>query len=143
VGLGVRQELNVRPKFPGQPSSRSRILNNLCFIWGEDAPCREGSLNFLKTLHTRCLVSWGSNFSVGKNPSTYITKILPVDYLSMKEGNLFCFVLVFLFVLKLWDLLNRDASDRVLGVFGKLLMRRGCMGLVPWCLDLWCKSSSI
>jgi hypothetical protein len=35
-----------------------------------------------------------------------------------------CFVLVFLFS-KLWDSLNQDASDRVLDVFGKLLMRRG------------------
>jgi hypothetical protein len=32
----------------------------------------------------------------------------------MKEGSLFCFVLP----------LNWDASDRVLGVFGKLLTRR-------------------
>ncbi len=35
-------------------------------------------------------------------------------HLSMKEGSLFCFVLP----------LNWDASDRVLGVFGKLLTRR-------------------
>jgi hypothetical protein len=25
----------------------------------------------------------------------------------------------------------------------KALDEEGCMGLVPWCLDLWCKSSSI
>jgi len=39
--------------------------------------------------------------------------------LSIKEGSLFCFVL------QLWDPLNLDASDRVLGVFGKLSTRRG------------------
>jgi len=36
--------------------------------------------------------------------------------------------------------LNWDASDRVLDVFGKLWMRRGAWALVPWLLDLWCKS---
>jgi len=40
-------------------------------------------------------------------------------HLSMKEGSLFCSVL------QLQDPLNRDASDRVLGVFGKVWMRRG------------------
>jgi hypothetical protein len=47
------------------------------------------------------------------------------------------------FILKLWDPPNQDASYRVLGVFGKLLMRRGCVSLVPWCLNLRCKSSWI
>jgi hypothetical protein len=39
--------------------------------------------------------------------------------LSIKEGSLCCFVL------QLWDPRNRDASDCVLGVFGKLSTRRG------------------
>jgi hypothetical protein len=37
------------------------------------------------------------------------------------------------FVLWLWDPLNWDASDHVLGVFGKLLTRRGAWA---WFLDL-------
>jgi hypothetical protein len=32
------------------------------------------------------------------------------------------------------DPLNQDASDRVLGLFGKLLEEEGCMGLVSWCV---------
>jgi hypothetical protein len=53
--------------------------------------------------------------------------------LSMKEGSLFCNYEI------------QDASDRVLGVLSwcvwKVLDEVGCMGLVPWHLDLWCKSS--
>ncbi len=49
-----------------------------------------------------------------------------IGYLSMKEGSLFCFVV--------WDLLNQDASDHVLGVFGKLLTRRGEWA---WFHDVW------
>jgi len=50
---------------------------------------------------------------------------------SINEGRLFvCFCLY------LWDPLNQDASDRVLCLFGKLSRRRGCIGLVSWCLDL-------
>ncbi len=50
-----------------------------------------------------------------------------VGYLSMKEGNLFCFVL------QLRDPLNQNASGCVLGVFGKLwkALDEECMGLVP------------
>jgi hypothetical protein len=32
-----------------------------------------------------------------------------------------------------------DASDHILGVFGKPWMRRGAWALVSWRLDLWCK----
>ncbi len=48
----------------------------------------------------------------------------------MKEGNfvLFCFVVM-------RDPLNWDASDCVLGVFGKLLTRKGPWGL--WFHDVW------
>jgi len=42
-------------------------------------------------------------------------------YLSMKEGSLF--------VLYLWDPPNQDASDHILGLFGKLSRRRGVHGL--------------
>ncbi len=45
-------------------------------------------------------------------------------YLSMKEGSLFV-----LFCLYLRDPPNRDASDRVLGLFRKLSRRRGVHGL--------------
>ncbi len=44
--------------------------------------------------------------------------------LSMKEGSLFV-----LFCLYQWDPLNRDASDCVLGLFWKLLKRRGASAL--------------
>jgi hypothetical protein len=94
--------------------------------------------------------------------------------LSMKEGSLFwcvvmrstepgCFKSC---SWRLWKALNppnRDASDHVLGVFGKLSTHRTGMlqimflvslessrwqegvawALVPWHLDLWCKSSWI
>jgi hypothetical protein len=43
----------------------------------------------------------------------------------MKEGSLFCFV-----KMRSWD-----ASDRVLGVFGKLSMRR--RGAWSWVHDVW------
>jgi hypothetical protein len=52
--------------------------------------------------------------------------------LSMKEGSLFvCFVL---FCLSSWDPLNNDASGHVLGVFGKLLRRRGASA---WFHGVW------
>jgi hypothetical protein len=44
----------------------------------------------------------------------------------MKEGSLFCIV-----VLYCSYEIHQDASDCVLGVFGKLLDKEGCMGLVP------------
>ncbi len=47
----------------------------------------------------------------------------------MKEGSLFV-----LFYLYLWDPPNRDASDRILGLFGKLLTRRGAWA---WFHDVW------
>jgi hypothetical protein len=47
------------------------------------------------------------------------------NYLSMKEGSLFCFVVM----KSTWD-----ASDRVLGVFGKLWLRRGAWA---WFHDVW------
>ncbi len=59
----------------------------------------------------------------------YIYIYIYMFNLSMKEGSLFCFVL------QLWDPPNGAASDCVLGVFGKLLIRRGA-----WA---WCKSSWI
>ncbi len=59
-------------------------------------------------------------------------KYRPINYLFMKESSLFCFVVMksiksgcFKFCsLCLWKALNE----------------KGCMGLVPWNLDLWCKS---
>jgi hypothetical protein len=54
--------------------------------------------------------------------------------LSMKEGSLFCFVL------KIWDTPNQDASDRVLGVFGTLLTRRGAWAWFP---DIWTCSAKV
>jgi hypothetical protein len=44
----------------------------------------------------------------------------------MKEGSLFCFVVM--------RSLNRDASHRAFGVFGKLSTRRGARA---WFHDVW------
>jgi hypothetical protein len=52
----------------------------------------------------------------------------PPTNLPMKEGSLFCFVL------QLWDPPNTDASDHVIGVFGKLLTRRGAWA---WFHGVW------
>jgi hypothetical protein len=53
-------------------------------------------------------------------------------YLWRKVVCLFvCFVL---FCLYLWDPLHQDASDCVLGLFGKLLRRRGASG---WFHGIW------
>ncbi len=41
---------------------------------------------------------------------------------------------LFLFCLYLWDPLNRDASDHVLGIFGKLLRRSGASA---WFHGIW------
>ncbi len=43
--------------------------------------------------------------------------------------NIYLWRKVVCFVLQLWDPPNQDASDRVLGVFGKLWTRRGCIWL--------------
>ncbi len=50
-------------------------------------------------------------------------------HLSMKEGSLFCFV-----VMRSTELVSVHASDHVLGVFGKLSMRRGARA---WFHDVW------
>jgi hypothetical protein len=47
----------------------------------------------------------------------------------MKEGSLFV-----LFSLYQWDPPNQDASDRVLGLFGKLWRRRGALA---WFHGVW------
>jgi hypothetical protein len=59
-------------------------------------------------------------------PSTLFRILKQNKDLSMKEGNLFCFVVM--------RSINWDASDHVLGVFGKLLMRRGAWA---WFHDIW------
>jgi hypothetical protein len=64
---------------------------------------------------------------MGRRLSSKFHPITP--YLSMKEGGLFV-----LFCLYLWDPLNWDASDRVLGVFGKHSTRRGALA---WFHDVW------
>ncbi len=61
---------------------------------------------------------------------------LRVRYLSMKEGRLFCFVVMrstALGCFKSFSWCLWKALDKGLG----------CMGLVPWRLDLQCKSSWI
>jgi hypothetical protein len=55
--------------------------------------------------------------------------LLPIIHLSMKEGTLFL-----LFCLYLWDPPNGDASYHILGLFGKLSMRRGAWA---WFHDIW------
>jgi len=55
--------------------------------------------------------------------------------LSIYEARLFvCFVLY------LWDPLNWDASDCVLGVFGKVSMRRGAW---TWFCEVWTCSTKV
>jgi hypothetical protein len=56
----------------------------------------------------------------------------------MKSIKLGCFIL---HSYSLWKALEEDVSDCILILFGKLLRRRGAMGLVSWCLDLKCRSS--
>jgi len=56
-----------------------------------------------------------------------------VSNLCMKEGSLFCFV-----VMRSIEMLQISSW-----CLWKALNEEGCMGLVPWCLDLWCKSSWI
>jgi hypothetical protein len=55
-------------------------------------------------------------------------------YLWSKVVCLFCFVLY------LWDPPNWDASDRLLGVFGKLSTRRGAWA---WFRDVWTCSAKV
>jgi hypothetical protein len=50
----------------------------------------------------------------------------------MKKGSLFCFVVM--------RSIKRAASDRVLGVFGKLLTRRGAWA---WFHDGWTLSAKV
>ncbi len=47
---------------------------------------------------------------------------------------------MFSFVLYLWDPLNWDASDRILGLFGKLLRRRGASA---WFHGVWTCSAKV
>ncbi len=54
-------------------------------------------------------------------------------HLSMKKGSLFCFVLMISIELGCF----RSCS----WCLWKALDKEGCMGLVPWHLDLRCKSS--
>ncbi len=58
-----------------------------------------------------------------------------VTHLSMKEGSLFCFV-----VMRSTKLGHFRLCSWCLW---KALDDEGCMGLVPWHLDSWCKSSWI
>jgi hypothetical protein len=50
----------------------------------------------------------------------------------MKEGSMFCFVLFCFVITEIQP--NWDALDRVLGVFGKLSMRRGAWA---WFHNVW------
>ncbi len=57
-----------------------------------------------------------------------------LTHLSMKEGSLFVLFYFVLFCLYWWDSPNRDASDSILGLFGKLLRRRGASA---WFHGVW------
>jgi hypothetical protein len=54
--------------------------------------------------------------------------------LSVKEGSLFCLVLCW------WDPWNHDASDSILGLFGKLSKRRGAW---VWFYGVWPCSAKV
>jgi hypothetical protein len=60
-----------------------------------------------------------------------------ITMISIYEGS----CLFVLFCLYLWDPSNRDASDHVFGLFGKLPRRMGASAW--WRLDLQCKSAWI
>jgi hypothetical protein len=53
------------------------------------------------------------------------------DNISLWRRKVVC---LFCFVLYLWDQPNQDASDCVLGLFGKLLMRKSSSA---WLHDIW------
>jgi hypothetical protein len=55
----------------------------------------------------------------------------------MKEGSLFCFVLYYFVVMRST---KPDASDHVLGVFGKLFTRRGAWA---WFHDVWTSGAKV
>ncbi len=57
------------------------------------------------------------------------------QHLSMKEGSLFCFVLFCRYEIHWTGMLQI-----MFWCLWKALNEEGCMGLVPWHLDLWCKS---
>jgi len=67
-----------------------------------------------------------------------LTFIKRVIYLWRKVVCLFCFVL---FVLMRFTELGCFRSHS--WCLWKALNEDGCLSLVPWCLDLWCKSSWI
>ncbi len=61
-------------------------------------------------------------------------------WLSCRRGSIYQWrKVVCLFCFYLWDPLNWDASNCVLGLFGKLLRRKGTLALVSWHLDLQCR----
>ncbi len=68
--------------------------------------------------------TWYGRWCVNEE-STFIT--LNVDYLSMKQGSLFCFV-------TLRSLEAHDPSCHTLGIFGKLSMS---MGAPTWLETVW------
>jgi hypothetical protein len=101
--------------------------------------------NMRSTLHTYSsnveilkILIWNFWTSLSKI-NTYFAKKCQsaIIYLWRKVVCLFCFVCT-----------NEIHWTRMLqivffGVFGKLSTRRSAWGLVPWCLELWCKSSWI
>jgi hypothetical protein len=77
---------------------------------------------------SRNLIGNIPNYTLDEKWMNYIYDDVKHD-LSMKEGCLFV-----LFCLYLWDPLNQDALDHILGVFRKLLKRRGAWA---WFHDVW------
>ncbi len=80
-------------------------------------------------IHSECILI--ENTYIHTYIHTYI-----LTYLSMKEGSLFCFVVM--------RSTEPECFKSCSWCFWKALHEEErCMGLVPWSLDLWCKSSWI
>jgi len=59
----------------------------------------------------------------------------------MKDGSLFCFVLFYFVLFVLMGSMKLGCFRLRSWSLWKALEEEGCIGLVSWCLDLWCRSS--
>ncbi len=101
--------------------------------------CHTVALPFTLTCILRQKKNYGnSNISPWKNiifQKSSLRNQNPSRYLSMKEGRLFCFVVM--------RSTEPGCFRSCSWCLWKALNGEGCMGLVPWRLDLLCKTSWI
>jgi hypothetical protein len=113
------------------------------FLWGGGGGLEERDFLFFPCSQSVPIVfPWDSQVvpqDVSKSTSDLSHMVCPRfnSHLSMKQGSLFCFCFV----------LMRSTEPRCFRsctyCLWKALNEYGCMGLVPWHLDLQCKSSWI